>query len=156
MNVSSILTKDYENVPLRRRGKNKANSKPNKANLQNAQMNVNKVLTKDYENVRLHRRGENKPNQTQFPQITTISLFTAVNLRKEFRRFWFRYRTLLLFYAIHFTQDAQKKLCGYYQFSYGNSTILCRFRANYACIDRNSPFAEQNFWTKADLFGKLL
>ena len=109
MNVSSILTKDYENVPLRRRGKNKANSKPNKANLQNAQMNVNKVLTKDYENVPLRRRGENKPNQTQFPQITTISLFSAVNLRKEFRRFWFRYRSALLFYATHLTQNAQKK-----------------------------------------------
>ncbi len=97
----------------------------NKANLLNAQMNVSTILTKEYENQRLHGRGENKPNQTQFPQITTISLFTAVNLRKEFRRFWFRYRTTLLFYAIPLTQNAQKKLCGYHPFSYGNSTILC-------------------------------
>jgi hypothetical protein len=28
MNVSSILTKDYENVPLRRRGENKPNTNP--------------------------------------------------------------------------------------------------------------------------------
>ena len=32
MNVSSILTKDYENVPLRRRGENKPNSNPIKLN----------------------------------------------------------------------------------------------------------------------------
>ena len=97
-----------------------------------------------------------KPGKPQFPQITTISLFNAVNLRKEFRRFWFRYRTLLLFYPTHLAQNVQKNLCRYHQFSYGNSTILCRFRANYACIDRNCSFAEQKFWTKADLFGKIL
>jgi len=32
MNINKVLTKDYENKLLRRRGKNKANSKPNKAN----------------------------------------------------------------------------------------------------------------------------
>jgi hypothetical protein len=33
MNVSSVLTKDYENIPLRRRGQNKPNTNPIKPNL---------------------------------------------------------------------------------------------------------------------------
>jgi hypothetical protein len=32
MNVNKVLTKDYENEPLFKRGKNKPNSNPNKAN----------------------------------------------------------------------------------------------------------------------------
>ncbi len=62
MNVTSFITKDYEKRTLGERGKNKANSKPNKANLLNAQMNVNKVLTKDYENMSNWAICENKPN----------------------------------------------------------------------------------------------
>ena len=67
MNINSLLTKDYENVPLRRRGENKPNTNPIKPNLRKAEMNLNFYLTKDYENERLRRCGENKPNQTQSP-----------------------------------------------------------------------------------------
>ena len=82
MNANKVITRDYENETLGKRGKNKPNTnpikpnqtqlkpikcqnKPNtnpiKPNLLNTQMNVNKVLTKDYENERLHRHGKNKP-----------------------------------------------------------------------------------------------
>ena len=43
MNVSSVLTKYYENVPLRRRGQNKPN-------FRKAKMKLNFYSTKDYEN----------------------------------------------------------------------------------------------------------
>ena len=66
MTVTSYITKDYENICLRRPSQNKANSNPIKPNLLDAQMNVSKVLTKEYENVPLRRRGENKAKQTQF------------------------------------------------------------------------------------------
>ncbi len=66
MNVTSFITKHYENKSNWTLGENKPNSNPIKANLLDAQMNISSVLTKYYENVRLHRRGENKPNQTQF------------------------------------------------------------------------------------------
>jgi hypothetical protein len=62
MNVNKVLTKDYGNKTLGERGKNKANSKPNKANLLNAQINVNKVSTKDYENILNWVICENKAN----------------------------------------------------------------------------------------------
>ena len=50
MNVTSLITADYENIANCKLCENKANTKPIKANLLNAQMNVNKVLTKDYRN----------------------------------------------------------------------------------------------------------
>jgi len=48
MNVSSILTTDYENIANWTLGENKPNSNPNKPNFQKAKMNVNLTLTKDY------------------------------------------------------------------------------------------------------------
>jgi hypothetical protein len=62
MNVSPVITREYENKSNCKLGENKANTKPIKANLLDAQMNITSVLTKDYENERLSRRGENKPN----------------------------------------------------------------------------------------------
>jgi len=50
MNVGSVITKDYENEPLCRRGENKANTKPIKANFRKAKMKLNFYSTKDYEN----------------------------------------------------------------------------------------------------------
>jgi len=74
MNANKAITKDYEKRTLGQHGKNKANTKPNKANLLNAQMNVNKVLTKDYENIANWELGENEPNtkpiQTQSNPIS--------------------------------------------------------------------------------------
>ena len=87
MNVSSVLTKYYENKSNWKLGENKANTKPiqtqNKANQsqykanqsqykantnpipEKPKMKLNFYSTKDYENVRLSRRRENKPKQTQ-------------------------------------------------------------------------------------------
>ena len=48
MNLSSILTTDYENKHNWTIGENKPNSNPIKPNFQKAQMNVNLTLTKDY------------------------------------------------------------------------------------------------------------
>ena len=62
MYVYDDITKDYENVTLGERGKNKANTKPNKANLLNARMNLNFYSTKEYENISNCSLGENKPN----------------------------------------------------------------------------------------------
>jgi hypothetical protein len=61
MNVSSLITKDYENKWQRRVRKNKPNSNPIKPNLPDAQMSVNSILTKHYrKNVALSVR-KNKP-----------------------------------------------------------------------------------------------
>jgi len=65
MNVSGTITKDYENKIAFGLRKNKANSKPIKANLPDDQMNVNnvnKVLTRDYENTSNWALFENKAN----------------------------------------------------------------------------------------------
>ncbi len=48
MNVNSFITKDYRKNDAFAVQKNKANSKPIKANLRKAQMNVNSFITKDY------------------------------------------------------------------------------------------------------------
>ncbi|HUS72822.1 MAG TPA: hypothetical protein VMY06_07115 [Sedimentisphaerales bacterium] len=74
MNVTKVLTKDYENMTLGERGKNKANSKPNKPNFPDDQMNVSGIITKDYENKSNWTLDENKPNtkpiQTQSNPIS--------------------------------------------------------------------------------------
>jgi len=60
MNVTSFITKYYENKWQRRVRKNKPNSKPIKANLPDAQMNVSSILTKDYERNDIFAVPENK------------------------------------------------------------------------------------------------
>ena len=65
MNVTSLITVDYENIANWKLGENKPNTNPIKANLLDAQMNVSSFITKYYENKRLCRCGQNKPNQTQ-------------------------------------------------------------------------------------------
>ncbi|MHC4500978.1 MAG: hypothetical protein ACYS83_05025 [Planctomycetota bacterium] len=50
MNVTTFLTKEYENKIAFGLRKNKANTNPNKANLLDAQMNVSTIITKEYEN----------------------------------------------------------------------------------------------------------
>ncbi len=62
MNVTTFITRDYENICLRRPPKNKPNSNPIKANLPNAQINVSSFITKDYENKSLLGRRKNKAN----------------------------------------------------------------------------------------------
>ncbi len=66
MNVTSSITKHYENDNTFRLPENKPNSKPiqsqYKPNSRKAKMNVGSVITKDYENKRPCRRPENKAN----------------------------------------------------------------------------------------------
>jgi hypothetical protein len=54
MNITSYMTKHYENERLRGRGQNKPNSNPNKANLPTPSGETNPIQT------------QNKTNQTQF------------------------------------------------------------------------------------------
>jgi len=62
MNLSSILTTDYENKFNWTLGENKPNSNPIKPNLRKAQMNVNSLITKDYRNNDDFTVRINKPN----------------------------------------------------------------------------------------------
>ena len=73
MNVSSILTKDYENIWQRRVRKNKPNSNPNKANFRKAQMNVNSLITKDY------RKKDDFAVQKNKPKTNPISSKAKMN-----------------------------------------------------------------------------
>ncbi len=61
-NVTSFITKDYENKSLRRPSQNKPNSNPIKPNLPNAQINVSSFITNHYENIHLLERRKNKAN----------------------------------------------------------------------------------------------
>ncbi len=62
MNVTSVLTKDYERNDIFAVPENKANSNPIKPNLPDAQMSVNSILTKDYERNDIFAVPENKAN----------------------------------------------------------------------------------------------
>ncbi len=82
MNISSVLTRDYENNIAFGLRKNKPNTKPIKANFRKAKMNVTTFLTKEYENISNCSLAENKPNtkpiQTQLnPILSAIALAKA-------------------------------------------------------------------------------
>ncbi len=68
MNITSFITKYYENVRLYRCGENKPNSKPIKANQTQYKPNMNPKQT------------QNEPNQTQFLQflpVLTLPILTT-------------------------------------------------------------------------------
>ena len=85
MNVNKLLTKDYENETLGKRGKKQSQTKPNKAKFKKAKMNVTSILTVGYENkspIRAPKKQSQiskrqKPMQTSLPQgimkITALS-----------------------------------------------------------------------------------
>jgi len=62
MNVSSIITKYYENKSNWTLGENKPNSNPIKPNLKRAKMNANDFITKDYRKKDDFAVRKNKPN----------------------------------------------------------------------------------------------
>ncbi len=62
MNVTSFITKHYENKRDWTLGENKPNSKPIKPNFKRAKMNVNLTLTKDYRKKDDFVVRINKPN----------------------------------------------------------------------------------------------
>ena len=66
MNVTSLITVDYENKSNWKLDENKPNTNPIKPNFRKAKMNENLFATKDYENEVAFRFRENKPNRTQF------------------------------------------------------------------------------------------
>ena len=68
MNVSSILTTDYENKFNWTLGQNKPNSNPIKPNSQKAKMNVNSLITKDYRKKDDFEVRINKPNFVNGPK----------------------------------------------------------------------------------------
>ncbi len=91
MNVTKVLTKDYEKWTLGEHGKNKpktnpkqTQTKPIKANLLNAQMNVTVFYTKDYENMSNWAICENKPNSNpikpNFPAPPEVSQSISVTV----------------------------------------------------------------------------
>ncbi len=68
MNVSNIITRNYEYfIPLAGQ-KNKPNSNPIKPNLRKAKMNVNLTLTKDYRKNDDFSVRINKPNFVNGPK----------------------------------------------------------------------------------------
>ncbi len=62
MNISSLVTTDYENNSNWTLGESKPNSNPIKPNLRKAKMNVNLTLTKDYRKKDDFAVRINKPN----------------------------------------------------------------------------------------------
>ncbi len=70
MDVKSFQTSDYDDFFHFELGKNKANSKPIKANFQKAQMNVNLTLTKDYRKNDAFAVQKNKANSKKEPKWT--------------------------------------------------------------------------------------
>jgi len=78
MNVSSVLTKDYENKRLADAAKTNPIQSQYKANTnpipEKPKMKLNSYSTKDYENETAFRPQKNKPNQTQ-PVVSLSNLF---------------------------------------------------------------------------------
>ncbi len=62
MNVTSILTKDYERNGIYAVPENKANTNPIKPNCLKTKMSVTSILTKDYERNDIFAVPENKAN----------------------------------------------------------------------------------------------
>ncbi len=62
MNVSLILSTNYENIANWTLGENKPNSNPIKPNFQKAKMNINSIITKDYRKKDDFAVRKNKPN----------------------------------------------------------------------------------------------
>ena len=62
MNVSTVLTEDYENKSNWTLGENEPKTNPIKANFRKAKMNVNSLITKDYRKKDDFAVQKNKPN----------------------------------------------------------------------------------------------
>ena len=76
MNLTSLITVDYENIANCKLRENKPNTNPINPNFQKCKMNITIYITKDYENKIDLRLCLNKPNQTQL----ALSLSKGSNL----------------------------------------------------------------------------
>ncbi len=130
MNVTSVLTKYYENKRLADVAKTKPIQTQFKANTnpipERPKMNENLFATKVYENITTFRLEQNKPNQTQKnpPKLTPFYMLLSQHLKQLLRSHYafqqlngslktpawrlqfFRptYRSLFLFRQIQFAQ----------------------------------------------------
>jgi len=86
MNVTSFITKYYENKWQRRVRKNKPNSNPIKANFRNAQMNVSSLITKDYRKNDDFAVRKNKPNSNPKRTQNKANFKLEANLSPRERR----------------------------------------------------------------------
>ena len=75
MNVTSLITVDYENKSNWTLGENEPKTNPIKPNFRKAKMNISLYVTKDYENKSNWTLGENKPNSK--PILSAIALAKA-------------------------------------------------------------------------------
>jgi hypothetical protein len=77
MNVTTLVTIDYENISDWKLGENKPNTKPIKANTnpipERPKMNENLFATKVYENITTFRLEKNKPNLSRRPVRRSFS-----------------------------------------------------------------------------------
>jgi len=81
--VTSDLTMVYENKPLST--KSATQIMQNKPNFPNARMTITSVIEKTYENFPPYGQGQNKPNQTQFQTChgtSTLEADSEENARK--------------------------------------------------------------------------
>jgi len=74
MNVSSLITTNYENISNRTLGQSKPNSNPIKPNFRKAQMIVNLTLTKDYRKKDDFLVRINKPNLVRRRRIAKMNV----------------------------------------------------------------------------------
>jgi len=84
MNVSTVSTKDYENISDWTLGENKPNSNPNKAKLKRAKMDVNSLITKDYRKIDDFAVRKNKPNSK--PICQRVKLMQSVYLQRIMKK----------------------------------------------------------------------
>jgi hypothetical protein len=93
MNVNLYNTTDYGNKSNWTLGKNKPNSKPNKANFRKAKMSASVFATKDYEEkmrIRaMKKQSQNKPNsnpiKANFKRDDGFSAYYTIKIATRFR-----------------------------------------------------------------------
>ncbi len=84
MNVSNIITRNYNNfIPLAGQ-KNKPKTNQIKPNLQKAKMNINSIITKDYRKKDDFEVRINKPNSN--PIFATPKMNVNLYILKDYRK----------------------------------------------------------------------
>ena len=159
MNVSSFLTKDYENKSNWKLGENKPNSKPikantkpkqsqNKANLLDAQMNISSVITKDYKN-KPHLRTPPKQTQTN-PIFPKISIFSVSNFVFWSFEFVSNFDIRISYFTFSSPHSPQQKIlvatAGWYYKDSGQVIDSCSFDCAQDKLCRNDN--TKHYWTK--------
>ncbi len=86
MNVSSVLTTDYENKSNWTLGQNKPNSNPIKPNLKKAKMNVNLYVIEDYRKKDDFVVRINKPNFQNAKNALCLTLIEQMGSLKAYQK----------------------------------------------------------------------